>query len=293
MASSLLQWVVRSLLEEGFAVRGTVRSASKGTHLRDIFASYGDKFEVVVVPDMAQEGAFDEAVKGVDAVEHTATPTNFNDEGEELLPTIRRASVKRVVITSSCAAIIQATQDSEPKTLSELDWNEQAEKEAPELGREAPGMTKYRASKTLAEPAAWEFVEKHQGEIGWDLVVLNPPFVFGPHIHDAPTPDALRTTARRFHNMLTQPQPPAALATVGNWVDRIIVSAGTYTWQDLLDAAPASGKYQKGLPDAGTNAGHLLRFDASKSARVLGMTAYRGLTETVHDTVADWEARGW
>ncbi|KAJ7479138.1 hypothetical protein FB451DRAFT_1086612 [Mycena latifolia] len=318
-------WVVRALLEEGFSVRGAVRSASKGAHLRDMFATYGDKFELVMVPDMTQEGAFDEAVKGVDAVEHTATPTNFNDEGDAIISgaikgtvgilqsTLKHGtSVKRVVITSSCAAIRQASQDSEPKTLSEIDWNEQAEKEAAELGREAPVWTKYRASKTLAERAAWEFVEKHQSEIGWDLVVLNPPAVFGPHIHDAPTPDALRTTARRFHTMLTQPQPPAALI-VGSWVDvrdlgrahalallkaeaggeRIIVSAGTYTWQECLDAAPASGKYQKGLPDAGTDVGDPLRFDASKSARVLGMTTYRGLTEMVHDTVADWEARGW
>ena len=47
-------WVVRDLLEDGYSVRGTVRSASKGVHLQKIFASYGEKFEVVVVEDISK-----------------------------------------------------------------------------------------------------------------------------------------------------------------------------------------------------------------------------------------------
>jgi uncharacterized protein YbjT (DUF2867 family) len=45
-------WVVRSLLEKGYAVRAVVRSAGKGTHLTKLFESYGDKFELSIVPDM-------------------------------------------------------------------------------------------------------------------------------------------------------------------------------------------------------------------------------------------------
>ncbi|TFY65552.1 hypothetical protein EVG20_g5535 [Dentipellis fragilis] len=45
-------WVVRRLLEEGYSVRGTIRSEDKGTHLRQLFNSYGDKFELAVVPDI-------------------------------------------------------------------------------------------------------------------------------------------------------------------------------------------------------------------------------------------------
>ncbi|KAF9230160.1 hypothetical protein BU15DRAFT_11814, partial [Melanogaster broomeanus] len=63
-------WVVQALLERGYSVRGTARSVAKGEHLKKTFVSYGDKFEVVVVEDMAKDGAFDEAVKGVDAIEH-------------------------------------------------------------------------------------------------------------------------------------------------------------------------------------------------------------------------------
>lgn len=45
-------WVVRKLLEDGYTVVGTVRSASKGEHLKNLFAEYGDNFEVAVVPDI-------------------------------------------------------------------------------------------------------------------------------------------------------------------------------------------------------------------------------------------------
>lgn len=47
-------WVVNTLLEKGYFVRGTVRSSDKGTHLEKTFSKYGDKFEVVVVPDITE-----------------------------------------------------------------------------------------------------------------------------------------------------------------------------------------------------------------------------------------------
>lgn len=47
-------WVVKKLLENGYSVRGTVRSESKGKHLEEIFKEYGDKFEIVVVEDITK-----------------------------------------------------------------------------------------------------------------------------------------------------------------------------------------------------------------------------------------------
>lgn len=95
----LAMWVIRLLLEEGHSVRGTVRSEDKGLFLAEYFNKHGwgDKFEYVIVKDIAKvrfvgsihdvqeadfgdikEGAFDDAVKGVDAIEHTASPFHFN-----------------------------------------------------------------------------------------------------------------------------------------------------------------------------------------------------------------------
>ena len=95
----LAMWVVRTLLERGFSVRGTVRTEDKGESMKEYFKSlgYGDEVEVVVVDDIEKvgdlvsfdhtssdmtfgfkEGAFDDAVKGVDAIAHTASPFHFN-----------------------------------------------------------------------------------------------------------------------------------------------------------------------------------------------------------------------
>jgi uncharacterized protein YbjT (DUF2867 family) len=74
----LAAWVVKKYLEAGYSVRGAVRSLAKGAFLKDKFAQYGDRFELVVVEDITKDGAFDEAVKGVDAIAHTASPFHFN-----------------------------------------------------------------------------------------------------------------------------------------------------------------------------------------------------------------------
>lgn len=47
-------WVVRTLLEQGYSVRGAVRSNSKGDYFKSLFKSYGDKFEYVIVEDMSK-----------------------------------------------------------------------------------------------------------------------------------------------------------------------------------------------------------------------------------------------
>lgn len=61
----------------------------------------------------------------------------------------RRPSVKRIVVTSSCAAVQEI--DPKPRVFSELDWNNQSVRAVEENGRDALPGVKYRASKTLAE----------------------------------------------------------------------------------------------------------------------------------------------
>jgi nucleoside-diphosphate-sugar epimerase len=85
--------------------------------------------------------------------------------------------VKRIVLTSSLAAIREA--DPNPRTYDETNWNNAAVTAVETKGSGAGPVSIYLASKTLAERAAWEFVAKHKAELKWDLVVLNPPWVFG------------------------------------------------------------------------------------------------------------------
>ena len=74
----LATWVTKKYLEAGYSVRGTVRSLAKSAFLKDKFGHYGDRFELVVVEDITKDDAFEGAVKGVDAIAHTASPFHYN-----------------------------------------------------------------------------------------------------------------------------------------------------------------------------------------------------------------------
>jgi nucleoside-diphosphate-sugar epimerase len=74
----LAVWIVMKYLESGYSVRGTVRSLSKGAFLKEKFAEYGERLELVVVKDITKDDAFDDAVKGVDVIAHTASPCHYN-----------------------------------------------------------------------------------------------------------------------------------------------------------------------------------------------------------------------
>ncbi|KAH7921679.1 NAD(P)-binding protein [Leucogyrophana mollusca] len=332
-------WVVRTLLEQGYSVRSAVRAEEKGQHLKKMFGGYGDKHEIVVVPDITKEGAFDEAVKGVDAVEHIASPVTFNveDPYELITPAVNGTvgmlhsvlkhgtSVQRVVITSSTAAVVR--DDPNPLEFDENNWNEQCLEILAEGGPRLIGHIKYRASKTLAEKAVWKFWEENRGKITWDIVVLNPPYVFGPTIHDVASPSALNISTLEWHKFIVHPTSSGAtnefLATRGGgWVDvrdlaeahmlalekeaagskRIIINAGVWKWQDFLDAANAISpppKLSQPLPVGNPGAGsadpaaiHMLVFKTDRARDIFGLK-YHTIAETTEDMLADFESRGW
>ncbi|KAG8979526.1 methylglyoxal reductase (NADPH-dependent) gre2 [Tulasnella sp. 425] len=66
--------VVETLLKYGYSVRGAVRSLAKGTDIKKLFAEYGDRVQIVKVPDFNEPGAFDEALKGVEGILHSSSP---------------------------------------------------------------------------------------------------------------------------------------------------------------------------------------------------------------------------
>ncbi|KAF8999637.1 hypothetical protein BDQ17DRAFT_1360724 [Cyathus striatus] len=313
-------WVVRTLLERGHSVRGTVRSASKGKYLEEYFKSYGDKFELVIVEDITTPGAFDEAVKGVDFIEHTASPFHYDvDDPEEFYrPAIRGTvgilesalknglSIKRIVITSSCASVMSPP--SVPTKFSEKDWNETSPREVAEQGRAAAPITKYRASKTLAEKAAWEFYNKHKSEVSWDLAVINPPF---PAIHEIPKPEALNTSLKAWYEIVVKnvPGTKASLEGGSAWIDvrdvaeahvralekeaaggeRIIVSA-----VDAANALSPQPYTLKKLPDGYSDIKkvYFIQYDATKQQQLLGIKL-KTVEETTRDSLVYFEEKGW
>ncbi|KZT51586.1 NAD(P)-binding protein [Calocera cornea HHB12733] len=70
----LALYIVKQRLEAGYFVRGTVRSPSKEEWVKNYFSTHLGKFEYVLVSDITEEGAFNEAITGLDAVVHTASP---------------------------------------------------------------------------------------------------------------------------------------------------------------------------------------------------------------------------
>ena len=220
----LATWVIKKYLEAGYSVRGTVRSLSKSAFLNDKFSHYGERFELVVVEDITKDGAFDEAVKGVDAIAHTASPFHYkitNPDGmsdfspnshpiwrsrcvDLIIPAVRGttsilnsalrhgSTLKRVIITSSAAAVRDDT--TVPRVFNESNWNNAAVEAVKTKGFAAGPATIYKASKTMAEKVAWEFVAAYSSEISWDLVVFNPPWIFGVSLFWPPCLTAEVTT---------------------------------------------------------------------------------------------------
>ncbi|NIW45056.1 MAG: NAD-dependent epimerase/dehydratase family protein [Gammaproteobacteria bacterium] len=176
-------WCIIQLLEAGYQVRGTVRSLSSEPGLKrslGVHTSRADDLELVE-SDLKRDEGWDEAMDGCESVLHLASPFPLEiPENEEdlIVPAVEgtrrvlsaaaRNEVRRVVQTSSVAAIASAAPDQN-RTFTERDWSYLEGDIEP-----------YPKSKTLAEKAAWEFMEALPPDHPMELVVINPGYVLGP-----------------------------------------------------------------------------------------------------------------
>ncbi|HYB99878.1 MAG TPA: aldehyde reductase [Candidatus Limnocylindrales bacterium] len=175
---------IRELMEHGYRVRGTVRRLSdtaKHEHLRRLAAQLGGSLELVEA-DLSADRGWHEAVTGCTYVQHVASPFPPEvpkDENELIRPAVDGAlrvlracaasgTVRRVVMTSSVAAVAYGHASGQDKVLTEEDWSDPAR------------CDPYPKSKTLAERAAWDFVRGLPAEQRFELSVINPGFVMGP-----------------------------------------------------------------------------------------------------------------
>lgn len=178
--------VVREMLDSGYRVRGTVRSLSKPNkvdHLRQLSEEFGGRLELVEA-DLERDEGWDAAVAGCTFVEHVASPfpaATPEHEDELVRPAVdgtlrvlraaaNAGTVRRVVLTSSVAAIASGHGPAGDRILTEKDWSVAANCEP------------YQKSKTLAERAAWDFVAKLPEKSRFELAVINPGFIAGPLI---------------------------------------------------------------------------------------------------------------
>jgi dihydroflavonol-4-reductase len=179
--------ITLQLLNQGYNVRASVRSLSKSGEVRSavhphlLDSSNLDSRLTFVELDLEKDWGWEAALKGADVLMHTASPfplTSPKDENELIRPAVegtlralraaKNAGVKRVILTSSVAAIYGRELPSGALAYDETMWTDV---EHP-VGRVA-----YTKSKTLAEQAAWNFVKNDAPEIS--LTTINPVLVLG------------------------------------------------------------------------------------------------------------------
>jgi dihydroflavonol-4-reductase len=171
---------VARLIDEGYQVRVSVRELSQQNdvlaRVRQAGAAPDGRVEFVAT-DLSSDRGWVEAADGVRFVLHHASPFPFTPPENEdelirpardgtlrVLAAARAAGVRRVVLTSSFAAVGYTVKPD--STYDETDWTNPAD-----------DIPAYIKSKTIAEKAAWDDIRKHGGP---ELTVINPTGIFGP-----------------------------------------------------------------------------------------------------------------
>jgi nucleoside-diphosphate-sugar epimerase len=175
-------WCVAGLLEQGYAVRATVRDLGREPAARAAIGRQvdpGDRLSFHAV-DLTDDAGWDTAMAGCDYLLHVASPLGVAEpkDPDVLIRPARegarravgaaiRAGVKRVVLTSSVAAAHKASGGGD-WLADETVWTDLS----------GPGVSAYARSKTLAERAAWDLIGEANGKT--TLAVVNPALVLGP-----------------------------------------------------------------------------------------------------------------
>jgi nucleoside-diphosphate-sugar epimerase len=171
-------------LDAGYRVRGTVRdpkNEKKTQYLRTLPGA-AERLELVALDlEKSDQSVFDKAAEGCTLIAHTASPLPAHspkDENELIKPAVqgtlavlkaalKSSTVKKVVVTSSVAAVGPSEEDPN-EVRGEKCWTDLKTASA------------YPKSKTLAEKAAWDFYNENKPS--WSLSTVNPAFVIGPYI---------------------------------------------------------------------------------------------------------------
>ena len=325
-------WVVKLLLERGATVRATVRKpddATKVGFLHKLAQGLPGTLELKKA-DLTDKGSFHEAVAGCEVVFHTASPfvvRQSKDPQRDLIePAVQGThnvldavdaapSVRRVVLTSSIAAVYGDTIDVGGKVLNEDGWNTTST-----LTNGA-----YQLSKTLAERAGWE---RAGAQSRWSLVAINPGFVLGPALDPKASGESVTFMKSMIDGTFAVGMPAATIAVVdvrevalahleaalrSDAEGRHILAEAPYQFLQLARfAAAAAGPgfkvpvrnvpklvlYLVGPIVGGLswdyisrNVGFTFSLDNSKSRAKLGI-AYRPMPQTITDHVKQLIADG-
>jgi nucleoside-diphosphate-sugar epimerase len=309
--------ILKTFLAHEYNVRGTVRSQSAADSVKKTHPQYANQLSFAIVPDIAAPNAFEEASKGMSGIIHTASPFFFavtDNEKDLLLPAIqgtinaleaaaKNPTVKRVVITSSFAAILDPMKGYRPGyTYTENDWNPVTYESAK---TEPNAPVAYVASKKLAEKAAWDWMEQHKPN--FSLTTLCPPWILGPLLNTPSSMSKLNESSEVMYNLIngSQNEIPAtdfaAFADVRDVAQahllsyeldtaigqRFIIAGGKFSYQSVADYIRKSiPELRNATPEGNPGAGEKEETycaDGIKAEKVLGLK-YTSLEATSVDT---------
>jgi dihydroflavonol-4-reductase len=203
------------LLQLGYSVRATVRNETNKKNVIETLPKHVDicRLEFVSV-DLLRDDGWQSAVHGCDFVIHIASPypaENPKDENELVAPardgTLRvfrfaeKEGVKRVIMLSTIGAVFDG-HEGENRTFDETDWSD--------LGKT---RLIYHKSKTIAERAAWDFIQSVENKSKMEMVAVNPSNVFGPVL------DGHHHTSTEWYRTIMHAEVPGVARTQIDLVD--------------------------------------------------------------------------
>lgn len=173
---------IHQLLNQGYAVNGSLRSPKRKDEIIEALKNKNTPIENLnlFVFNLTEDNGWDEGMQGCDYLLHIASPLSVKayDDDFFVKPAVagvkrafkfaKKHNIKKVVLTSSVAAIIET--DEEKEYFDENDWSDIDCRE----------ISSYAKSKTMAERAAWDFIKEHQNP--FELAVINPALVTGPSL---------------------------------------------------------------------------------------------------------------
>lgn len=209
--------VALALLAAGYKVRGSVRNLSKADKVVQTLSRAGadvTRLDCVAL-DLTSDRGWDAAMEGVTYLQHTASPfvlTMPEDRNELIRPAVEgteraigaalRAGVKRIVLTSSMAAIAYGHEKTRAPQFSASDWTR----------LDGRPINAYIESKTRAERRAWEMMDeagRHD-----DLATINPGAIFGPLLDDDPGTSAILVKRLLDGSVPAAPRIPVTMVDV-------------------------------------------------------------------------------
>ena len=173
---------VQQLLDKGYAVNGSIRSPERKNEIIDALKNSNTSTENLnlFTFNLTSDDGWDAGMEGCDYVLHVASPLALENHTEDYfvkpavegamraLKFAKKHNVKKVVLTSSVAAIFET--GIEKVDYDENDWSDP----------DNPKISNYAKSKTLAEKAAWDFLDQEDNP--FELAVINPALVIGPSL---------------------------------------------------------------------------------------------------------------